>query len=151
MINTNAAFTNFGNVQSMLGSNKFGSCDLERLKMRYITNDTGYSSFEAVVDDGMRFGIGSVMVFIQIAAFVALIVFIGSANWGEPSIIMGISITQGTKFVVALVAYIVFQVPCFIITERYKGKHIGAFISHDFTYTIIAGVVLFVVGLIFLS
>ena len=55
----------FSDLSSMLGSNVFQSFNAEKLKKYMVDNGTGYSQFEAVENDGMCFGIGSVMVILH--------------------------------------------------------------------------------------
>jgi len=133
-----------------ISNDKLKSVDSNRLRDQYVTDSiTGYSLYEAVEDDGMRFGIGSIMVIIQFVVFVLIILFIGFTEWSEPSLIMGVLIFQEVKFVAILMAYAVFQIPCFIIAKKYKDKHFLAIVSHDVTYTVIVGVIMLILGMIF--
>jgi len=129
-------------LQSLSGMFLTDTSDVEKLRKRYmVDNDTGYSLFEVVDDDGLRFGIGSINTIFQILAFAGLLVYAAFADWSGTLQIANMQVAQSVFFVFLIIVFVILQVPCFIIAEKTKAKHLGAFISHDFTYTAIIGIV----------
>jgi|GEM_PF-4894485 len=97
--------------------------------------ETGFSYFVPADDSNSeKFGIGSVFFLLQLVAIGLFFVAVGNINWYEP------------RHILIITSYVLFQVPCFFIAERYKGRHIFAEISLEFTYfTIHALLILFLI------
>lgn len=104
---------------------------------------TGYSYFEST-DEG-KFGIGTLIIFIQIAAMILLLyAFASISDLYEPISIIGLSIAPVVVIVAALVAYVLLQIPCFFIAEKYKETHYGAILNQHFFHMTIVSIIILV-------